>query len=446
MSKVSFITLGCSKNTVDSQVMMGILDDSGHEITENLAEADFIVINTCSFINDAKEESINTILDIAELKDEYKDKKIIVTGCLTQRYHKILLEEMPEIDGMLGTGNQEELVDLINQLSEESHIIKIDGIHNPYYEGTNRAKFNEGHIAYVKIAEGCDNRCSYCIIPKLRGKFRSRKIEDIVAEAKELGKNGTKEIVLIAQDTSKYGIDLYDEYSLPKLLDELNKVEEIDWIRILYIYPETFTDELIQSVKRNEKVVKYVDIPIQHINNEILKRMNRKTTREDIILLIEKLRREIPEIIIRTTLIVGFPGETEEYFEELLKFIKEYKFDRLGAFSYSHEEDTPSYKLDNQVDEDIKNNRREIIMEAQLEISIENNEKKVHNIYDVLIDEIDEDGNIYIGRTYMDAPEIDGIVFFTSDNIHQIGDLVKVKITESMEYDLKGELSNELAK
>lgn len=440
MSKISFITLGCSKNTVDSQVMMGILNDKGHEITENLADADFIVINTCSFINDAKEESINTILDIAEIKDEYKNKKIIVTGCLAQRYHKILLEEMPEIDGILGTGNIDEIVEMIDQLNRETHLIKIDGIHNAYYEGTDRSKFNEGHIAYVKIAEGCDNRCSYCIIPKLRGNFRSRKIEDIVAEVTKLGKNGAKEIVLIAQDTSKYGIDIYGEYSLNKLLDALNKVETIDWIRILYIYPETFTPALIQSIKNNEKVVKYVDIPIQHINNQILKRMNRKTSKEDIIQLITSLRKEIPGIIIRTTLIVGFPGETEEHFQELVDFITAYKFDRLGAFAYSHEEDTPSFKLDGQVEEEIKEARREIIMETQLEISIENNEKKVDNVYRVLIDEIDSAENLYIGRTYMDAPEIDGIVFFNSTEDYTVGEFVDIKITEAMEYDLKGEI------
>lgn len=440
MSKISFITLGCSKNTVDSQVMMGILNDKGHEITENLADADFIVINTCSFINDAKEESINTILDIADIKDEYKNKKIIVTGCLAQRYHKILLEEMPEIDGILGTGNIDEIVEMIDQLNAETHLIKIDGIHNAYYEGTDRSKFNEGHIAYVKIAEGCDNRCSYCIIPKLRGNFRSRKIEDIVAEVTKLGENGAKEIVLIAQDTSKYGIDIYGEYSLNKLLDALNKVETIDWIRILYIYPETFTPALVQSIKNNEKVVKYVDIPIQHINNQILKRMNRKTSKEDIIQLITSLRKEIPEIIIRTTLIVGFPGETEEHFQELVDFITAYKFDRLGAFAYSHEEDTPSFKLDGQVKEEIKEARREIIMETQLEISIENNEKKVDNIYRVLIDEIDSAENLYIGRTYMDAPEIDGIVFFNSTEDYTVGEFVDIKITEAMEYDLKGEI------
>lgn len=440
MSKISFITLGCSKNTVDSQVMMGILNDKGHEITENLADADFIVINTCSFINDAKEESINTILDIAEIKDEYKNKKIIVTGCLAQRYHKILLEEMPEIDGILGTGNVDEIVEMIDQLNSETHLIKIDGIHNAYYEGTDRSKFNEGHIAYVKIAEGCDNRCSYCIIPKLRGNFRSRKIEDIVSEVTKLGENGAKEIVLIAQDTSKYGIDIYGDYSLNKLLDALNKVETIDWIRILYIYPETFTPALIQSIKNNEKVVKYVDIPIQHINNQILKRMNRKTSKEDIIQLITSLRKEIPGIIIRTTLIVGFPGETEEHFQELVDFITEYKFDRLGAFAYSHEEDTPSFKLDGQVEEEIKEARREIIMETQLEISVENNEKKVDNIYRVLIDEIDSAENLYIGRTYMDAPEIDGIVFFNSTENYTVGEFVDIKITEAMEYDLKGEI------
>lgn len=440
MSKISFITLGCSKNTVDSQVMMGILNDKGHEITENLADADFIVINTCSFINDAKEESINTILDIADIKDEYKNKKIIVTGCLAQRYHKILLEEMPEIDGILGTGNIDEIVEMIDQLNAETHLIKIDGIHNAYYEGTDRSKFNEGHIAYVKIAEGCDNRCSYCIIPKLRGNFRSRKIEDIVAEVTKLGENGAKEIVLIAQDTSKYGIDIYGEYSLNKLLDALNKVETIDWIRILYIYPETFTPALVQSIKNNEKVVKYVDIPIQHINNQILKRMNRKTSKEDIIQLITSLRKEIPGIIIRTTLIVGFPGETEEHFQELVEFITEYKFDRLGAFAYSHEEDTPSFKLDGQVEEEIKEARREIIMETQLEISIENNEKKVDNVYRVLVDEIDSAENLYIGRTYMDAPEIDGIVFFNSTEDYTVGEFVDIKITEAMEYDLKGEI------
>lgn len=443
--KISFITLGCSKNTVDSQVMMSIAEKGGYEVTEDLNLAHYIVVNTCSFINDAKQESIDAIIELGELKNN-TNKKIIVTGCLAQRYHKLLLDEMPEIDAILGTGDIDAVLEIIEQLDGECKPIKIDGVHNDYCENTDRTPYIDSHVAYVKIAEGCDNRCSYCIIPKLRGKLRSRKIEDIVAEISSLVKSGVKEVILIAQDTSRYGLDLYKELALPRLLDELNKIEDLKWVRILYLYPDCFTDELINAIKRNDKVVNYVDIPTQHISDKILKRMNRHTNSKDIKTLINKLRSNIPDIQIRTTLLVGFPGETDQDFDMLKDFVKEAKFDRLGAFSYSHEEDTPSYKLDGQVEEEIKINRRNEIMETQLKISLENNEKKVDNVYEVIIDEIVEEENLYIGRTYMDAPDVDGVVFFNSEKPYKVGEMIQIRITEYMEYDLKGVVEDEFTK
>lgn len=446
MKAISFITLGCSKNTVDSEVMMSIAKNADYKVTTNLIEADYIVINTCSFINDAKEESIDAIIEIGELKSEYPNKKIIVTGCLAQRYHSELLKEMPEVDAILGTGDVDQLIEILKTIDGGKRAVEIEGVDKEYYELADRSEFVNSHIAYVKIAEGCDNRCSYCIIPKLRGKFRSRRIEDIRNEVESLVENGVKEVILIAQDTSRYGKDLYGRYALPELLDSLNTIEGIKWIRILYIYPDCFTDELIDGIARNDKVANYVDIPIQHISNRILKRMNRHTNREQIESLVKKLRARMSDIQIRTTLIAGFPGETDEDFDELKAFVKEARFDKLGVFAYSHEEDTPSYKLDGQVDEEIKLERRDEIMEIQMKISLENSEKKVDNIYEVIIDEIVEEEELYIGRSYMDAPDIDGVIFFNSNQKYEVGDSVKVKILEAMEYDLKGEIVDESTK
>lgn len=443
--KAALLSLGCSRNTIDSEIMLGILEENDVEIVDDLTIADVMIINTCSFINDAKEESIDEIIQAVQYKNEGSCKYIIVCGCLAQRYKDDLIKEIPEIDAIVGTGNITDIFKVINKLVAGEKYYKTDCINSLYPENCNRVLTTPEHYAYLKISQGCDNHCTYCIIPKLRGKYRSRKIEDIVKEANVLVDRGVSEIILTAEDTGKYGIDLYGKYMLATLLDELNKIEGIKWIRLLYIYPETFTDELIQSIKRNEKVLSYVDIPIQHINNRVLKTMNRGTSKENICTLINKLRSEISDIIIRTTLITGFPGETEEEFNELLDFVNEYRFDRLGVFVYSKEEGTPAALLDNQIKEETKQGRYDMIMQLQMKISDEINNKKIGKIYEVLIEEEIEDEDLYIGRSYMDCPEIDGIVYVQSREKLAIGEIAKVKIKEHFEYDLKGVILNELS-
>lgn len=442
--KIYMVSLGCSKNLIDSEIMAGLIENANLNLVNDIDDAEIIIVNTCSFINDAKEESINTILECAMLKKEHNCKYLIVTGCLSERYKSELINEIPEIDALIGTGNIDEIVEVINKLKSKQKIIRVGNINNTFsnIDNTMRVQSTPPHMAYVKIAEGCDNFCTYCIIPKLRGKFRSRSMESILEEVNYLVKNGVREIILIAQDTSKYGLDLYGEFKLPELLDKLNDIKNLKWIRVLYIYPETFNQKLIDSIKKNDKVLKYVDIPIQHINNHILKMMNRKTTKEEIESIINKLRNEIPDVIIRTTLIVGFPGEDENHFEELYQFVKKVKFDRLGVFSYSQEEDTAAASLPDQVDDSVKKQRSDKIMSLQRDISYDLNEKKVGKIYDVIIEEkVDE--NLFFGRTYMDSPEIDCGVYINSKNELEIGDLFQVKITEFLEYDLRGELANE---
>lgn len=441
--KISAITLGCSKNEVDTELLLGSLDLNKYEIAESLVESQIIVVNTCGFIESAKEESIETIWEMAKYKEE-NCEYLILAGCLAQRYSKELLEEIEEIDGIIGTGNIKDINNLLDELdsNKANKIVKIDNIDNEYLEEVNRITFSP--TAYVRISEGCDNLCTYCIIPKLRGKHRSRKMEDIIKEVNNLVANGVYEIILIAQNTSDYGIDLYGEYSLYKLLDELNKIVDIKWIRVLYLYPDNFNDKLIKSIKDNDKVIKYVDIPLQHINNNVLKIMGRRTSKEDIIHLINKLRKEIPNIIIRTTFIVGFPGESEEQFNELYQFVKDTKFDRLGIFTYSKEEDTPAYILPGHLSEEVKQARRDRIMELQVTISETNMMNKVGNIYDVLIEEYAGE-NIYVGRTYMDSPEIDGVVYVNSNEELELDEFVPVKITEYLEYDLIGDVENESA-
>lgn len=441
--KISAITLGCSKNEVDTELLLGSLDLNKYEIAESLEESQIIVVNTCGFIESAKEESIETIWEMAKYKEE-NCEYLILAGCLAQRYSKELLEEIEEIDGIIGTGNIKDINNLLDELdsNKANKIVKIDNIDNEYLEEVNRITFSP--TAYVRISEGCDNLCTYCIIPKLRGKHRSRKMEDIIKEVNNLVANGVYEIILIAQNTSDYGIDLYGEYSLYKLLDELNKIVDIKWIRVLYLYPDNFNDKLIKSIKDNDKVIKYVDIPLQHINNNVLKIMGRRTSKEDIIHLINKLRKEIPNIIIRTTFIVGFPGESEEEFNELYQFVKDTKFDRLGIFTYSKEEDTPAYILPGHLSEEVKQARRDRIMELQVNISETNMMNKVGNIYDVLIEEYAGE-NIYVGRTYMDSPEIDGVVYVNSNEELELDEFVPVKITEYLEYDLIGDVENESA-
>ncbi|NLW22339.1 MAG: 30S ribosomal protein S12 methylthiotransferase RimO [Tissierellia bacterium] len=440
----TIVTLGCSKNEIDSELMMGILKNNNYKFVSSLEDADIIIINTCGFIEDAKKESIETIWKITRYKREGNCKYIILAGCLAERYPKELLEEIDEIDGIIGTGNIKDIVQLIEELKNgKNKIIRTKNINEDYIERIKRISFRP--TEYVKISEGCNNFCTYCIIPKLRGKHRSRKMEDIIEEVEFLTDNGVKEIILIGQNITDYGIDLYGDYKLYELLDHLNKIEKVKWIRLLYLYPDNISERLISSIKNNQKVLKYLDIPLQHINNEILKRMNRKTTKEDIVELISKLRREIPEVVIRTTFIVGFPGESEEIFNELYSFIEEIQFDRLGVFTYSREEGTPAYSFDNQVPEKVKTDRKDKIMELQREISYSLNSKKLGNIYEVLIEE-QGDENLYVGRSYMDSPEIDGIIYVSSDKKLEIGQFIKVKITDYLEYDLIGEIVDEFGK
>ncbi|WP_313756514.1 30S ribosomal protein S12 methylthiotransferase RimO [Tissierella sp.] len=436
--KIYVVTLGCSKNEIDSELMISILRESNYIVASSLEEADTIIVNTCGFIEKAKEESIETIWEMIRYKNEGNCKYLILAGCLAERYSQELMDEIPDIDAVIGTGNIKDISLVIKELELKSQRIKKTGnIDVDYLEEVKRINFNI--TEYVRISEGCDNFCTYCIIPRLRGKHRSRKMEDIIEEVKYLASNGVKEIILIGQNTSDYGIDLYGEYSLYKLLDELNNIDGITWIRLLYLYPDNFNDNLIKSIKNNQKVVKYVDIPLQHVNNNVLKKMNRRTSKENIILLIDKLRKEIPEIIIRTTFIVGFPGETEEHFNDLLNFIKNIKFERLGVFTYSQEEDTPAYDLPNQVSQEIKEYRRDKVMELQKDISEDIMMSKVGKTFNVLIEELCGN-NTYVGRTYMDSPEIDGVVYVNSIKKLQIGDFIKVKVTDYLEYDLIGEV------
>jgi ribosomal protein S12 methylthiotransferase len=441
--KIYFETLGCSKNEVDTNIMKSILDNKLYKITENKEIADIIVINTCGFIESAKIESIDTILELAELKQIGSCKYLVLTGCLAQRYPEELMSEIPEIDAIIGTGNIHEINNVLYNLNSNVKNVKVDNINNSYPEKVNRKI--ESFVQYVKISEGCNNNCTYCIIPKLRGKNRSRRIEDILSEIEYFVDNNVKEIILIAQNTSDYGIDLYHDYKLYELLDEIEKIEGDFLVRLLYLYPDRIDDKLIRSIKNNSKVAKYLDIPLQHVNNNILKAMNRHTNRESIEALITKLRKEIPEVIIRTTLIVGFPGETEEAFSELCEFIEKNKFDKLGVFPYSREEGTASYSYSNQISEEIKLNRLDKIMQIQKRISNELLRSKIGKIYRVLVEAEIED-NLYEGRSYMDSPEIDGVIFIQSKSPLKLGQFVNVHIVDNLEYDLMGVVENESSK
>lgn len=436
-------TLGCSKNEVDSEIMRSILDKENFDYTINPENANIIIVNTCGFIEDAKEESIDAIFEMSRYKIEGKLEKLVLAGCLAQRYANELLEEIPEVDAIMGTGNIRDLNDILLESSNNKKTIKNNNINSPYIEEVKRLTLSK--TAYVRISEGCDNFCTYCIIPKLRGRHRSRKFEDIISEIEFLGHRGVKEIILIAQNTSDYGVDLYGEYSLYKLLDKINAIDNIEIIRLLYLYPDHIDNKLINSIKRNHKVAHYLDIPLQHISNRVLKDMNRKTNKEDIEKLINKLRREIPDIILRTTFILGFPGETEEDFNELYKFIEDIKFDKLGVFSYSKEEDTPAYGMKNQVDDTIKQDRINKIMELQKNISEILMKNKIGLKLSVLIEEIAEEG-LYIGRSYMDSPDIDGVVYVNARKDLKIGNFYNVLIKEYMEYDLIGDVIDESSK
>ena len=450
MKKVLFISLGCDKNLVDSEKMLGLLGDSGYAIVEEESEADAIVVNTCCFIHDAKEESIETILEMAEWKQKGNVKALVVTGCLAQRYQDEIEEAIPEVDVVIGTTGYTEIVKILDQLldkseieHEEEHSLlsccpSIDLL--PASLSDKRVVTTGGYTAYLKIAEGCNKRCTYCVIPYIRGRYRSFPMEDLLEEAERLAKSGVKELILIAQETTVYGTDLYGRKALPELLRKLCQIDGLSWIRILYCYPEEITDELIQVIKEEEKICHYLDIPIQHSEDRILRNMGRKTNRAELISLVEKLRSEIPDIVLRTTLITGFPGETEDEFEHMLDFVDEMEFDRLGVFPYSPEEGTKAAEMEDQVPDEVKEQRRDAIMELQQEISAGAAADRIGEEMSVLIEGYLYEEDIYVGRTYMDAPKVDGNVFVRSEEEMISGDIVPVRITGANEYDLMGDV------
>ena len=432
--KVLLISLGCDKNLVDSEVMLGLLNKAGHQLTNDETEADVVVVNTCAFISDAKEESINTIIEMGELKKTGKLKKLIVAGCLSQRYKDEIMKELPEIDVIIGATNYDKIVEAIGT-DEEAIVDDINYTPRPIAE---RIVTTNASMAYFKIAEGCNKLCTYCIIPHIRGRYRSMPMDSLIASAEKLASDGIKEIVLVAQETTLYGVDLYGEKKLPELLIKLSEIEGIEWIRLLYCYPEEITDELIEVMATNPKICHYVDIPIQHSENAILKRMGRRTSREDIVELVGRLRTAMPDIAIRTTLISGFPGETQELHDGLVDFVDECEFDRLGVFTYSPEEGTPAAEYEDQVDGELAAKWRDEIMELQQEISYEKNQQMIGSTQKVLIEGYLVDDDVYVGRTYRDAPGVDGIVFVSAPYELISGSFVDVKITEANEYDLTG--------
>ena len=433
---ILFISLGCDKNLVDSEVMLGLLDKKGYQIVDSEEDADIIVVNTCCFIHDAKEESIQTILEMAEYKKEGKLKALIVTGCLAQRYQQEIIDEIPEVDAVLGTTSYDHIVEAVEEaLAGNGHVVLEDVDALPDVK-EKRLVTTGGHYAYMKIAEGCDKHCTYCIIPKLRGNYRSVPMEKLLAEAKDLADQGVKELILVAQETTVYGKDLYGEKSLHKLLRELCKISGIQWIRILYCYPEEIYDELIQTIKEENKVCHYLDLPIQHASDAVLKRMGRRTSKAQLVEIIEKLRKEIPDISLRTTLITGFPGETQEQHEELKDFVDEMEFDRLGVFTYSPEEDTPAATMTEQIPEEVKEERQAELMELQQEIAFDLAEDMVGREVLVMIEGKVADENAYVGRTYKDAPNVDGLIFINTDEELMSGDFARVRVTGALEYDL----------
>lgn len=439
--KILFISLGCDKNLVDSEVMLGLLDEKGYQIVDDETQADIIVVNTCCFIHDAKEESIQTILDMGQYKTEGKLKALIVTGCLAQRYKQEIIDEIPEVDAVLGTTAYDKIVETIEEtLKNNGHIVELTDVDALPLVDTKRMVTTGGHFAYLKIAEGCDKHCTYCIIPKIRGNYRSVPMERLVKEAEGLAKQGVKELILVAQETTLYGKDIYGEKSLHKLLKELCKINGIQWIRILYCYPEEIYDELIQVMKEEPKICHYLDLPIQHANDQILKRMGRRTSKQQLVDIVHKLREEIPDIALRTTLITGFPGETKGQHEELMEFVDEMEFDRLGVFTYSPEEDTPAATMPDQIDEEVKEDRQAEIMELQQEIVFDQAEDMIGREVLVMIEGKVADENAYVGRTYKDAPNVDGLIFINTDVEMMSGDFAKVRVTGAVEYDLIGEL------
>ncbi len=438
LKKVSLASLGCSKNLVDAEHMLGILAEHGFEIVENEEDADVIIVNTCTFIDSAKNESIECILELSQYKNGGNCKALIVTGCMAQRYKEQILSEMPEVDAVVGTNEYDKIADVIKELDNDKTDLLWCGAGCPDEQNLPRIRTTPSYTAYLKIAEGCDNHCTYCVIPSIRGRYKSRRLEDIVSEAERLAGDGVRELVVIAQDTTAYGKDIYGEYRLPELLKKLCAINGVDWIRVHYCYPELVSDELIEVFKTEPKLCSYFDIPIQHSSDKILKKMGRHTNKAQIVGLIEKIRREIPDAVIRTSLIVGFPGETEEDFEDLCDFVRKIRFERLGVFAYSREEDTPAYSFDNQIDEEEKERRRDLIMMIQSEIAEEQNTEKIGSVVRVLVEDRDEIIKSYYGRTYADSEEIDGKVFFKSDRKLNPGEFVNVKVEQAMEYDLFG--------
>ena len=437
-----FISLGCDKNLVDTEKMLGILGKEGYSFVDDENEADIVVVNTCCFINDAKEESVNTILEMAEYKKSGTCKALLVSGCMAQRYKEEILQEVPEVDGILGTTSYDEVSKVLAEALKGKRVSDFHDL-SELPETKMRSKrlvTTGGHFAYLKIAEGCDKHCTYCIIPKVRGNYRSVPMENLIRQAKELAEKGVKELILVAQETTMYGKDIYGEKSLHKLLKELCKIQGIQFIRIMYCYPEEIYDELIQTMKEEQKICHYLDMPIQHCNDAILKKMGRRTNKKEIQEIVTKLREAIPDIILRTTLITGFPGETEDNFEEMMDFVDEMEFDRLGVFPYSPEEGTPAAEFPDQIDEEVKADRQCEIMELQQDIAFEKSERRIGQEMLAVIEGKVADENAYIGRTYMDAPNIDGYVFIHTDEALMTGDFVKVKITASSDYDLIGEL------
>ena len=437
---VGMVSLGCAKNRVDAEMMLYTLKQAGYKIVEEAAMADVAIINTCGFIESAKQESIDEILELAQLKKEGKIKAIIATGCLAERYREQMMKELYEIDAVVGIGANKDIADIVAKVLEKEKVETFPDKRQLPLEG-GRIQSTEYYYAYIKIAEGCDNHCTYCAIPMIRGSFRSRKIEDIVSEAKNLALNGVKELIVIAQDTTKYGIDIYGEYKLAALLRELCRIDGIDWIRVLYCYPECITDELIDVFANEEKVLKYIDMPLQHCDGAVLKRMNRKGNREEFTALINKLRERIPGLTLRTTFIAGFPGETEEQFEQLAEFAREIGFERMGCFAYSQEEDTPAAKMPDQIDEDIKQQRADILMEQQQTVMEKLCEKLIDTETEVITEGFDRYAECYFGRSKADAPEVDGKVFFTTTGRKpSLGEIVKVKITDFLDCDPIGEM------
>ncbi|WP_366049105.1 30S ribosomal protein S12 methylthiotransferase RimO [uncultured Eubacterium sp.] len=434
--KVGMISLGCPKNQVDGEALLAKLKKAGYEIVNNIEDSDVMIVNTCGFIEQAKKEAIDTILEVAEYKNAGLISAIVVTGCLAERYQDEIIKEMPEVDAVLGIGANS---DIVKTCDKALCGIVTTSFPNKCYLSINDERIisTPSHWAYLKIAEGCDNRCSYCAIPGIRGGFRSRTIESCVDEAKALAESGVKELILIAQDTTKYGQDLYGKYSLDILLKELVKIDGIEWIRLFYCYPQRITDSLINVIANEEKVCNYIDIPLQHSDKTVLKNMNRVGDGDDYRALISKMRKAIPDLALRTTFMVGFPGETDEQFENLCKFTEDVKFDKMGCFTFSPEEDTPAYDMQNQIDDDVKVRRQEVLMNKQYSITEELNKQRIGRIYKVIIDTFD--GEKYVGRSYMDSPEIDSGIIFTCDNNLNIGDFVNVEITDYNGYDLIGE-------